>query len=381
MMLLWLAACGPDGVEGWFVVLHGAVVGEEGERLVGAEVTLAAADGTQIGTVTTDADGDWSLPVYGTTLLGNDVVALAHAEGYAEGRATFEVNLVSPQSHLLRAGPMQEWQATERRLPALRLALDAPVATVTGRLFDATTGAAVDGVSLILQHGWNAPVGEAALDQAVTADDGAFRLEANVPGLYTVYAAGDDSWASTRFPAFLTGGGGTVVGLVSTPIEVDQARAAVRWGEAPFDLDLHLSAPLAGGAAGEDGTGQYHVWAGDPAHPVRATDEDYVARMERTDDDGRGPETVFVRSLSDRGELRLSVFDNDNRSDAENLELAGSGATLQVWFGEDYPRYHSVSPGVVATLWRPVAIDVADATTYAVEQYVVGVAPSDASAF
>lgn len=379
--LVGLAGCGPIGVEGWFVRLHGTVVDEADAPVEGAEVAVASGDGALVGTAVTGADGAWSLPVYGTALDGNVVVALVHAEGFAEGRATFEINLLSPETRTLRAGPLQTWETTERRLAAIRLAADADAATVNGRLLDAATGDPVEGVSLVLQQGWNATIGDPAVADTVTAQGGAFSFEVPTAGVYTVSAAGDDTWGPTRFPALLSGEGGNAVGLIAAPIGVGQLRAALHWGETPTDLDLHLSAPLAGGQAGADGTGQYHVWAEEPTHPDQAAAEELVAWIERSDADGVGPESIFAEELSPHGEVRLSVYDNDNRSDDANLALAASGATVQVWYGEDYPRYYTIAPNQEATLWRPVEIDVATGTVYAVETYGSGASPDDPEAF
>lgn len=382
-LLALLGGCGPEGIDGWFVRLHGAVVDEEGAPLEGAEVTLASGEGALVGVASTDAEGAWSLPVHGTALEGNVVVALVRADGFAEGRATYEVNLVSPETRTLRAGPGQDWETTERRLAAIRLGAEADSASVAGRVLDATTGEPADGVSLVLQQGWNASIGDPAVADTVTADGGGFRFEAAAAGVYTVSTSGSGDWGPARFPVLLTGAGTLgAVGVVAPPIEAGQLRASLVWGDTPLDLDLHLSGPLAGGQAGVDGTGQYHVWEDDPTHPDRVTDEEaYVAWVERADADGDGPETVYVDALSEHGEVRLSVFDNDNRSDDANVALAGSGATLQVWFGEDYPRYYTIAPNQAATLWRPVEIDVATAMVYAVEQYEVGVDPADPTAF
>ena len=61
--------------------------------------------------------------------------------------------------------------------------------------------------------------------------------------------------------------------------------------------------------------------------------------------------------------------------------LSRSGAVLQVWFGEDIPRFWQVSPGENATLWHPISIDVATAIPYIVEEYELGVDPYDGDAF
>lgn len=377
-----LAGCGPAGAEGWLVHLSGSVADVDAAPVAGAEVTLASAEGELIGVSVADADGAWSLPVYGDTLLDNVVVALVRAEGFAEGRATFEIELRAPDVVTLRAGPLQTWQTSERRLAAVRLAPDADAAFVIGRVIDAVTAEPVDGIALSLQRGWNAAIGDPAVDDTVTADGGAFRFDATPAGVYTVSASATAAWGGARFPVILTDDGGEGMGLVAPPIEAGQLRASIVWGDRPSDLDLHLSAPLRGGQAGVDGTGRYHVWSGTPFHPDRADDEsEYEAVLERAASTGRGPETVLMRSAPGAGEIKLSVFDNDNRSDADNVALATSGAVMQVWYGEDYPRYYTIAPGAVATLWRPVEVDAQTAVPYAVETYSVGVVPEDPTAF
>ncbi len=380
-LLLALGGCEPAGLDGFWVEVHGRVVGEDGAPLDGAIVTVASGSGAAVAEVGTNADGEWRVPLYGTELDGNVLVALVRADGHAEGRATFEVNLRSPDVTTLRAGPVQTWEATSRRLATVRLAEEAELATVSGRVVDAITGEPVAKIPLSLQAGWNAAVGDAAVGATETGENGEFSFQATKAGMYTVTAASTDLYGAARFPAFLTGSGGRSTGVVGPPVEAGQMRASVSWGNTPFDLDLHLSAPLKGGIAGADGTGQYHVWADEPGHPAFVDEDAREAWMERTDADGLGPETVWIDSVADRGEVRLSVFDNDNRSDVDSTALADSGAVLQVWFGEDTPRYHSASPGEAATLWHPVEIDVAEILAYAVESWSFGADPGDPEAF
>jgi hypothetical protein len=378
--LALLAGCTPVGLDGFWVELHGRVVDENDGPVPGATVVLASDEGTAVAEVRTNADGEWRAPLYGTA-LDNVVVALVRASGYAEGRATYEVNLYSPDTTTLRAGPVQTWDATSRTLATVRLAEEADLAFVTGRMLDAVTGAPVAGVPLGLQAGWNARPEDAAVDAVVTGASGDFRFETTKAGAYTVTATAAGDYGAARFPAFLTAKGGRAVGLVGAPVEAGELLASLWWGDAPFDLDLHLSAPLKGGIAGADGTGQYHLWSGAPTHPARGDDADREAWMERTDADGQGPETLWIGSLAAEGVVRLSVFDNDNRSDVDTTALAGSGAVLQVWAGGDMPRYWSASPGEVATAWRPVEIDVETLLTYSVETWSVGIDPADPEAF
>lgn len=381
MIALLFTGCTPEGLDGFLVDVHGRVIGEDGAAVEGATVTVASDDGAAVAEVRTNTDGEWRAPLYGTVLDGNVLVALVRADGFAEGRATFEVNLRSPETTTLRAGPVQTWETTSRRLATVRLAEDADAASVTGRIVDAVTGLPAPGIALSLQEGWNASVGESAEAATTSGATGEFTFQAGKPGMYTITAAAKDPYGGARFPAMLTATGGRAIGLVGPPVEAGQMRASLTWGDAPFDLDLHVSAPLKGGIAGADGTGQYHLWASEPDHPEHVADDEREAWMELTDSDGQGPETAWIDSVAEQGDVRLSVFDNDNRSDADSSALAGSGAVLQVWFGEDTPRYWAVAPGEIATLWRPVEIDADTVLTYSVEAWSYGVDPTDPEAF
>lgn len=381
MILALLVGCEPAGLDGFWVEVHGRVVGETGEGLDGAVVTVASEDGAAVAEVRTNPAGEWRVPLHGTAVTDNVLVALVRADGYAEGRATFDVNLRSSEVSTLLAGPGQTWEATSRRLATLRLAEDAPSATVTGRVLDALTGEPVSKIPLSLQLGWNAAVGDSAVAAAESGDAGEFSFEVNRPGMYTVTAAATGSYGGARFPAFLTASGSRTVGVVAPPVAAGQLRASLTWGDAPFDLDLHLTAPLKGGIAGADGTGRYHVWADEPGHPAIVDPEEWEAWMERTDTDGNGPETVWIERIADQGDVHLSVFDNDNRSDPDSTALGDSGAVLQLWFGEDTPRYFTAAPSETATLWRPVELDAGELLTYSVEAWSYGAEPSDTDAF
>ena len=374
--MFWLIGCAQEGLEGWWVDVHGRVVDEAGAPLSGASVTLVTGEGAAVAQVRTNDEGSWRVPLYGTELDGNVLVGVISAEGKAEGRATWEVNLRSPETTTLRAGPGQTWYTTARRVSTVQLADDAAIGSVSGRVVDAVTGAPVAGAALSLQAGWNAPVGDAAVDSATSSSDGTFSFT-GAPGMYTVTVAEGTEWGSARFPALLTGSGGTTTGMVAPPMEAAQLFAAVIWGSTPSDLDLHLSAPKRSGFS----NGQYHLWAEEPVHPEDVPEEEQDAWMLRTDSDGYGPESLRVDALAERGDVRLSVFDNDNVSDATTEALSDSGAVLQLWFGEDIPRYWQVSPGEIATLWHPVTVDVQTAVPYVVEEYSFGEDPHDDDAF
>jgi hypothetical protein len=246
-------------------------------------------------------------------------------------------------------------------------------------LLHAVTGEPVPGVTLTLQQGWNARPEDPVLDGTESDADGEFTFAAGTPGVYTVSALAEGDTGPARFPVFLAVEGRDAVGIVGPPTAPGELRASLTWLGAVADLDLHLTAPLRGGQAGTEGTGRYHIWTGQTRHPER-DEADPEARLEREDADGQGPESVWARDPGS-GEAHLTAFDADNQSDPESTALASSEAVLQVWWGEDVPRYYTVSGGQTAVLWRPLELDVDSGVPYAVEQYATGVDPASQDAF
>lgn len=380
---MWLlSACAAPDLEGFFVDLGGKVVDIDGAAVAGADIRLETPDGDEVGDAETDATGSWSFPVYGTTLDNNSLVGTISASGYAETRSTWEINLMSPEVDHLRQGPGETWSGVARTLSPVVMAPAADRATVAGAVVDATTGAPMSGVSIALQFGANAPVGAAAVASASTDGDGRFSLELDTPGAYTVFATGPAGYDTARFAAMALADGGWSRGALVPTLEPGQAVASLGWTTTPADLDLHLSAPLSGDVVGSDHNGQYHVWPGEPSHPDDLVGgADLEATMLRTDEDGIGPETVMVYSMPGPGELRLTVVDNGSLGDSRSTALAASRATLQVWNGEDTPRYWTVGPGTPAVAWHPVTIAVPEATVYVLEEYLGEIDPSDAEDF
>lgn len=381
-LLALTGGCAPAGEDGWIVLLDGRVVDEGAAPVAEVGVRLSAGTGAHIGETATDADGRWRYPLYGVERVGNVVVTELDAAGYAPARATFAVDLRAPEVGELRAGPWQTWETTSRSLPTQVLAADAELGSARVTVVDARTGDPLAGVELRAQWGWNAPADTEAATTLSTDDEGRADLELAPPGSWTIYVEAAGDHAAARFPAFLSREGGSARGALGPPVEPGTHRASLSWGSTPYDLDLHLSAPLRGGQAGEDGNGRYHVWPGDPQHPRRDVGEDGVeAAVEHTSEAGLGPETVATYLPPGEGELRLAVVDNDHLAELASTALAGAGAVVQLWSGEDEPRYYTVSPGEVGTWWQPMVLDTATGQVYAAESWASGVGPDDPDAF
>jgi hypothetical protein len=378
-VLLGAAGCAPAGVEGFVVVVQGAVAGPEGLPVEGAVVALRDAAGADLGEATTGADGTWSFPVVATAAVGNGLDATVTAEGLGEGLAHWDVNVLDPEVATLRAGPVQDWEAVERPLACVRLDEAREAASVRGRIVD-PSGAPVPGLPGVLQRGWDAQVGAPAEAELVTDADGAFSALVDEPGLYTVYVAPTGPWAGTRFPV-LTAALADAPTATIAPLQAPGHLLATLFWSGDVDLDLHLTAPETDAAARAPNQ-RFHVWADAPAHPERpAEGEDYTAELVGSAVTGPGPEVITLNQAVGAGELRLSVMDRSHADADPDPELAASGALVQWWAGEDVPRYAWVSPLALATTWRPVGIDSHQATVYAVEAYASGVDPTDDDAF
>ncbi len=375
--LLLLGACVPAGTDGFIVGLVGSVADGDGLALPGAELDFLGDTGGVLGHTSADAQGAWSWPVLVTEREGNALSVVARTDTHAEGVASFLVNFASVETATLRAGPNQTWDAQRRDVACIRLDAESDAVSVSGRIVD-PGGDAVEGLSGVVQRGWDAGVGAAADASFVTAADGGFSADVSAPGLYTVYVAPIGEWAGTRFPLITTPFSDEVTATIAPLQEPGRLLASVWWASA-LDLDLHLTAP----ERDADATGpnqRMHVWADQPHHPVRA-ESDFTAELIRSATAGPGPEVVILNAPAGAGQIRLSVVDRSNLDDADSISLGASRALVQWWLGEDIPRYAWVNPLAVATTWRPAELDSRAATVYAVETYSSGVDPADDDAF
>jgi hypothetical protein len=363
-------------VLGWFIVVEGRILDEDGLPIAVAEVVLMGEDGTELATVYTDPDGSWSSPLYGTETIGNMVDILVSADGYADGIAHYEVDLSSPDLHSLQAGPGNTFNTTPRKLPALRLAAADAGSKAQGVLVDAVSGQPVEGVSLTLQRGWNAPPGSRSEDSVTTDRDGHFEVLGSYAGAYTIYSAPNNGYAGTRFPIFLSDHNTSVTGAISTLLESHRVRASLLWGGNPANLDLHMTYPDP-----EDNIGRYHLWSGEPAWPTVGDNYGKDSLVELEAHDGEGPETLAVYVRPGVGLVQLTVLDPGREDEPEATTLAGSEAVLQVWYGDDTPRYFQVDPLTVGNWWRPVEIQVGQYNWFQVEQYQGGISEEQSAEF
>ncbi len=377
MFVVALVGCVPNGIDGFFVRLEGAVADEAGAAVAGATVALAAEDGTSLGEAVTDEAGRWTFPLFALDTTGNRVNATVSATGFSTGLAGWDVNLLSAETARLTAGPNETWETTPRVLATVRLADEGTAGVASGVVTD-PLGNPVGGLPFVVLQGWDAEVGAAALGSGETGGSGEFSATVDAPGLYTIQIAPSGGWAGSRFPVLATTSGDSIRATVAALQEPGDTLVTLTW-EGATDLDLHLSGPE---VEAEADANRFHVWVDDPVHPERLVDDDeYLAEVLRSETSGPGPECIVVNRAPGVGELWLSVADRTNQATVGSTVLAGSRALVQWWNGEDTPRYAWVSPLEVATSWRPVEIDTRGGTVYAVERYDEGLDPAESDDF
>ena len=369
---LSLFGCADRPPNGYVLVVTGAVVDETGAGIGGATVTFGSEPlggaVTPVAACQADPDGTFTTALYGVDLDGNELRAIYDAPGRTQGWARYVLNLRSPTVAELDPGPLQTWEWTSRTLPSMELGSDVPSAHGAGQLVD-LLGAPIAGASVELRRGWNAAAGDPVQQVVTTASDGGFGFDA-VPGWWTAAVVPGSDWGAARFGILVKANANAATVGVAPGLDDLWMTAALTWGPAPADLDLHLMAPQ----KGTDGGVEYHVWAGAPRHPENDIVE-AEAQLLRADADGMGPESVELVSEPDAGETRLDALDNTDVADPAASELGKGRAELQVWIAGEEPAFYTSSPGTLGTLWRPV--EIADGVQYEVETYAEGVQSED----
>ncbi|MBI5211416.1 MAG: hypothetical protein HY927_15690 [Elusimicrobia bacterium] len=115
---------------------------------------------------------------------------------------------------------------------------------------------------------------------------------------------------------------------ISPSLPPGSLRVVVDWGKEPRDLDAHL--------VKKDG---YHISYRD----MRQVEE--VARLDRDDTDGEGPETITVDKVDPKGVYAFYVHDYTNREAQDSGALASSHAHVSVFGDEKLMRTLEVPSG------------------------------------
>ncbi|MDI9499044.1 MAG: S8 family serine peptidase [Bacillota bacterium] len=230
--------------------------------------------------------------------------------------------------------------------------------TVSGRIIDAATGENIVGAEIEIREGLDNPQGT-IVTSLVSDDGGAY--ETQLPaGSYTLLA---------RAEGYVTGQA-TVVSvadevrgdqdcILTRPMEADQFRIVLTWGELPRDLDSHLFVKLA------DGTEAYTYFF----YKEHAIDGEVVFALDVDDTSSYGPETTTIYQLLD-GEYQFWVHNFSSIYEDDNQELSQSGCVVTVYAGDGDPLVFHVPPGYQGSTWH--VFDIVDGQIRAVNRVQEG---------
>lgn len=231
------------------------------------------------------------------------------------------------------------------------LALDQAIqgdGTVHGRVLDATTGAALAGVTITARAGLSG----SQVTQSVTSDASG-RYSLTLPTGYYALSASKSGYISTSSTVSVIGQQTVDVGDRALSPELTGSgewRFVLNWGAEPSDLDSHLTGPAADGS-------RFHVaW-----YARTSTDSLGSVNLDVDDTDSYGPETITVTETPE-GLLRYSVHDYSDRGDSQSGALSSSGARVQVFRGTALIATYNVPSGQ-GDLWTVFTLDLTDPNT------------------
>ena len=214
--------------------------------------------------------------------------------------------------------------------------------TVTGRFVDATNGNTIYDVKVILTdyNGYGNLAFEKNTEYSYSS--GSFSKELPA-GKYTFKIKSEgyiDQYIDFTVVAYTTLPLGNIA--LSPSLTSDTVRIVLRWGnDHPADLDSHFIGELNNG---ED----YHVFYSQMGNRD-------IAWLDIDDTSYEGPETITI-DLNDFEEFTYCVHNYSERyaesTSPEAISMATSGATVEVWSGDNRIAVYSVPTNRKGTVWN-----------------------------
>jgi hypothetical protein len=197
----------------------------------------------------------------------------------------------------------------------------------TVRFYNALTGEAISGGTVIInQLGEFTTDMEGKIKFPRTVDDGILMLRFAADG----YIDSDikvEIIAGTVFYNRIS---------ISPEMAMEHLRIVLDWGRSPKDLDAHFIKQ-----------GAYHI----SYRNMKSTD-DGVARLDRDDTNGFGPETITVKTVETDADYSFHVHDFSNRLNDNSKKLSKSGAVLKVYYNNSLMHQCTVPKDVVGNIWE-----------------------------
>ena len=287
----------------------------------GVALTFTSATGAGLGTVQTDSTGEYSIP-----LPAGAVTAAVSITGYVPTTlaATVVASTTVQADNVLFAQNI------------------AGTGTLTGRITNALTGQGLAGATLKWRAGANVLTG-AIIASATTGSTGDYTAVA-ASGTYTCEIS-LTGFVTTDFVGVAVGGR-TIANQnasISPILTGNDLRIVLTWGASPYDLDSHLTGPVA------NSTSRFHIYYSSRSATGVNLDVD--------DTSSYGPETITVSQLL-TGTYRYSVHDYSNRSSSNSTVMSNqSNAQVRVFQGSTQIATFNVPSGQTGNLWTVFEMD------------------------
>lgn len=156
--------------------------------------------------------------------------------------------------------------------------------SLTGKVRDAQTGEALDGVLLKLFDGWNVHTGYTTAE-TLTQSDGTYSTHL-VAGYYTAEFSKEGYITTSINNLVISSDEALTRDVILSRTTDNKYRVTLQWGDNPSDLDSHLTGEL----PEDTGGGTFHVFYANAA--AGFYDGDYVAFLDHDDVSGNGFETI-----------------------------------------------------------------------------------------
>lgn len=322
--------------------------------LAGCQVYIRRNDGAYTASATTDANGNYKL----TELPAGNYSITISKTGYITVYAQVAIadNIQNYYNAMVEA-ISEEYQG---------------VGGASGNIYDAVTGDKVAGLTLRVRGGINNSI-DTVIATTKTNANGKYSFDNLPAGNYTVeivdertLSAGENRYSTSYFTIKVLGGKdiGDQHGHVTNLLSSDQLRIVLKWGQRPYDLDSHLVGPTSNG-------GEFHVYYSDKTHYENGT---RMADLDLDDTSSYGPETTTIYNPVS-GEYVYLIHDYTNRRSESSMEMANSGAYVEVYLGNStvaaYTFHVPVEDGTLWTVFsfNPDTGDITPINTMSYEDY------------
>ena len=249
---------------------------------------------------------------------------------------------------------------------------------ISGKIKDAVTGNAIQGVSISIRSGLNVRSGDTISGKTDTTDsNGAYTLSSMNPGSYTIQGS-KDNWISTYFNVRSCTGASGINSNLSEQLAAGAMRIVLSWvgGE---DFDSHLEIPCTSGTCdGSDADDKSHLWYSVNQGGVSTNDyhnytdivnpgDNVTLDQDNTDGSaspcgsGCGPETITISKLRS-GNYRYHVYAYDQSSSSTSRHIADNGTVVQVFYNNSSTNFDV--PSTVGNLWTVFDFDIDNSSVF-----------------